>query len=95
MKSSETLRQKLRGIADATRQKSGTSEPLSLDEIKEQIKSLAAEEHKAYEGPEEVSPGFEAQTLPTKGRSVDEDIVIRPIELIEVSNESDGHTLII
>lgn len=95
MAGSETLVEKLTRIADATRQKSGIDTKLTLDEIRDNIEHIDAEEHEAYDGPEEVKPGFEAQTLPTSGRSMDKDIMITPIEVIEVSNMSDGHTLII
>ena len=95
MAGSETLIEKLTRIADATRQKSGIDTKLTLDEIRNNIEDIDAEEHEAYNGPEKVKPGFEPQTLPTRGRSMDEDIVITPIEVIEVSNMSDGHPLII
>lgn len=95
MVSSETLVEKLTQIADATRQKSGIDTKLTLDEIRDNIAHINAEEHEAYDGPDKIKPGFEIQTLPTRGRSMDEDIVISPIEVIEVSNMSNGHTLII
>ncbi len=48
-----------------------------------------------YEGDYEVTPRFEAQTLPTANRLLTEDVIIEEIPYAEVSNNSGGITVTI
>ena len=48
-----------------------------------------------YSGPYDITPLFSAQVLPTAKRLMQQDVTIRKIPQYEVSNDSDGYTLII
>lgn len=48
-----------------------------------------------YGGKYEVTPGWETQTLPTAGKTLEADVEVKPIPADEVSNTSGGKTLII
>ena len=86
---------KLRDIADAIREKTGTTELMTMDQMDDLIESLSDTALPDYEGQYTVTPNFSTITLETDERSVRENIVIKPIPVSEVSNTSDGKTLII
>lgn len=86
---------KLRDIADAIREKTGTTELMTMDQMDDLIESLSDTALPDYEGQYTVTPNFNTITLETDERSVRENIVIKPIPVSEVSNTSDGKTLII
>lgn len=48
-----------------------------------------------YEGEYEVTPSFEAQTLPTADRLLTKDVIVEEIPYAEVSNNSGGTTVTI
>lgn len=48
-----------------------------------------------YEGPYEVTPRVEAQTLPTAKKLMREDVSVRAIPYFDVSNPAGGNTIYI
>lgn len=48
-----------------------------------------------YSGPYDITPLFSAQVLPTAKRLMQQDLTIKKIPQYEVSNDSNGYTLII
>lgn len=48
-----------------------------------------------YEGDYEVTPKVDAQTMPTKGKVMEEDVTIKSIPFFDVSNMSGGTTVYI
>lgn len=48
-----------------------------------------------YSGPYDITPLFTAQVLPTAKKLMPKDVTIRKIPQYEVSNDSNGYTLII
>ena len=48
-----------------------------------------------YSGPYDITPLFTAQVLPTAKKLMQKDVTIRKIPQYEVSNYSNGYTLII
>lgn len=48
-----------------------------------------------YSGPYDIKPLFTAQVLPTAKKLMQKDVTIRKIPQYEVSNDSNGYTLII
>lgn len=86
---------KLKEIANAIREKTNTTDLMRLDQMDELIESISGNELPDYEGEYVVSPGFDPIILDTDEKSVREDIVIQPISVEEVSNTSNGKTLII
>jgi len=50
---------------------------------------------KPYAGPYTVRPGFEQQVLPTKHKSMSDDVAVLAIEVSIVSNLSGGNTVYI
>lgn len=48
-----------------------------------------------YSGPYDITPLFSAQVLPTAKKLMQKDVTIRKIPQYEVSNDSNGYTLII
>lgn len=48
-----------------------------------------------YEGPYEVTPQVEAQTLETAGKIMKNDVAVKAIPIYEVSNTSGGSTVYI
>lgn len=88
------LTEKLTLIAQAIREKTGTTELLKLDEMDDLIAAIQSRLPE-YSGSVSVSPSHEKQTLSTKDMSVYDDISVEPINVVEVSNTSEGKTLII
>ena len=86
---------KLREVADAIREKTNTTELMRLDQMDELIESISGSELPDYQGEYVVSPGFEPITLDTDEKSMRENVLIQPISVNEVSNPSNGKTLII
>lgn len=86
---------KLKEIANAIREKTNTADLMRLDQMDELIESISGNELPDYEGEYVVSPGFDPIILDTDEKSVREYIVIQPISVEEVSNTSNGKTLII
>lgn len=89
------ITEKLKDIANAIRNKTGTSELMRLDEMDDLILEINQTSFPKYNGPTNVIPNFDTKILPTENTSIYEDIVIEPIPLIEVSNQANGKTLII
>lgn len=48
-----------------------------------------------YAGPYDITPLFSAQTLPTAKRLLQRNLTIKKIPQYEVTNDSNGYTLII
>lgn len=48
-----------------------------------------------YSGPYDITPLFTAQVLPTAKRLMQQDLTIKKIPQYEVTNDSNGYTLII
>ena len=48
-----------------------------------------------YSGPDDITPLFSAQVLPTAKRLMQQDLTIKKIPQYEVANDSSGYTLII
>lgn len=48
-----------------------------------------------YEGPYDATPTVDGLTLPTRRRSMSEDVSIEPIPIGSVSNDSGGRTVTI
>lgn len=48
-----------------------------------------------YNGPYDITPLFSAQVLPTAKRLMQQDVTIKKIPQYEVTNDSNGYTLII
>ncbi|MBR1810241.1 MAG: hypothetical protein IJ766_01155 [Clostridia bacterium] len=48
-----------------------------------------------YEGAYEISPAFESQTLPTKGKSMTDDVTVEAIKVSRTTNASGGKTVYI
>lgn len=86
---------KLKEVANAIREKTNTTELMRLDQMDELIESISGSELPDYQGEYTISPGFEPIVLDTDEKSMREDILIQPIQVNEVSNPSDGKTLII
>lgn len=89
------ITEKLKDIANAIRNKTGTSELMRLDEMDDLISEIEQNSLPKYNGPTNIVPNFGTKILPTENTSIYEDIVIEPIPLIEVSNQANGKTLII
>lgn len=64
-----------------------------VDKLLEKLPGQGEGSLPAYEGDVEVTPSFEGQVLPTKGRSLYEDITIHPIKVTETANKSGGITV--
>lgn len=86
---------KLKNIADAIRGKLGTEDLMQLDQMPELIDEISGDALPDYEGEYVITPSFEQKILNTDERSVRENITIEPISVSEVSNPSNGKTLII
>lgn len=86
---------KLKDIADAIRKKNGTSSLMKLDEMDDAIRELQGADIEKYEGNYTVSPSFEPVILDTDSKQLLDDIVVQPISVQEVGNNSNGKTLII
>lgn len=95
MGNTETLVEKLKKIADATRAKTGKTGLLKLSEIDEEILSIEGDSREIYDGPTEIVPSFDSTVLETEGTALDSDITIQPIDVKIVSNPAGGDTLII
>jgi hypothetical protein len=52
-------------------------------------------DYEFFDGPYEVKPTFENQTLKTKNMAMKDDVDIKPISVTKVSNQSGGNTVII
>lgn len=52
-------------------------------------------DYENYEGPYEVIPKIESQSLSTKNKCMSNNVTIREIPYYEVSNASNGETIII
>ena len=89
------LTDKLKKIADAIRSKTGSSDLLTLDEMETAIIDMEDGALPDYDGIVKVTPNFSRQVLNTDEKSVRDDITVEPIMATEVSNPSDGKTLII
>lgn len=89
-----TLIDLLKKIAEATRSKTGETDPLTLDQIDDEILSIAGE-YQIYKGPTRVVPSFKSTLLETSGKALDDDITVTPIDVTIVSNSAGGNTLII
>lgn len=48
-----------------------------------------------YTGDYTINPDFSGKTLETKGKTMDEDVIVKPIEVTRVSNPSGGTTVYI
>lgn len=48
-----------------------------------------------YDGEYEVTPTIEGETLPTKRKFMEEDLLVNPIPIYETSNDSGGTTVYI
>lgn len=57
--------------------------------------SIVGGVYKKYEGSYLITPTLTSQTLPTKERSLKEDIIIYPIPIRRFENEYGGETVII
>lgn len=90
----QTLVGLLTKIAEATRSKTGESNLLYLDQIDDEILSIAGE-YQIYNGPTEVVPSFDSTVLETSGKALNNDITVTPIDVTIVSNSAGGNTLII
>lgn len=95
MGNTETLVEKLHRIADATRTKTGGTDPLTLTEIREEILSIKGDGRDIYDGPTEVTPSFDTVVLKTSGTAIDDDITVKAIDVTIVTNPAGGNTLII
>lgn len=54
-----------------------------------------SEDIKEYEGEYEVVPKLKGETLPTKERYMEADLVVKPIPIYETTNNSGGVTVYI
>lgn len=52
-------------------------------------------DYEFFDGPYEVKPTFENQTLKTKNMAMKDNVDIKPISVTKVSNQSGGNTVII
>ena len=91
---------KLKEVANSIREKTNTTELMRIDQMRidqmdELIESISGSELPDYQGEYVVSPGFEPITLDTDEKSMRENVLIQPISVNEVSNPSNGKTLII
>ena len=86
---------KLKEVANVIREKTNTTELMRIDQMDELIKSISGSELPNYQGEYVISPGFEPITLDTDEKSMRENVLIQPISVNEVSNPSNGKTLII
>lgn len=86
---------KLKEVANAIREKTNTTELMRIDQMDELIESISGSSLPDYQGEYVVSPGFEPITLDTDEKSMRENVLIQPISVNEVSNPSNGKTLII
>lgn len=86
---------KLKEVANSIREKTNTTELMRIDQMDELIESISGSELPDYQGEYVVSPGFEPITLDTDEKSMHENMLIQPISVNEVSNPSNGKTLII
>lgn len=86
---------KLKEVANSIREKTNTTELMRIDQMDELIESISGSELPDYKGEYVVSPGFEPITLDTDEKSMRENVLIQPISVNEVSNPSNGKTLII
>ena len=59
------------------------------------ITGIAVVNAPEYNGPYDITPLFSAQVLPTAKRLMQQDVTIRKIPQYEVTNDSNGYTLII
>ena len=91
----QLIKDRLRNIANATRETNGGLDLLYLTEIDDEILTIDNETHIDYDGEIEVTPSFYPTTLPTGGTALDEDITVKPIAVTTVENIGGGNTLII
>lgn len=68
---------------------------ISVGGITGRIYVSAEYQNEAYKGPYEAEPSSEEQTLLTKDKHMAEDLIIRPIPYAEVTNTSQGITVMI
>lgn len=59
------------------------------------ISNTVIVDHEEYEGPYEVKPVVEPQTISTKEKLMKEDLVVLAIPYVEVTNTSNGITVTI
>lgn len=52
-------------------------------------------ERETYDGPYEITPKVESQTMATKGKSMAENVTIKSIPYFDVSNNAGGSTVYI
>ena len=52
-------------------------------------------DYEFFDGPYQIKPTFENQTLKTKNMAMKDDVEIKPISVTKVSNQSGGNTVII
>lgn len=91
----QLIKDRLRNIANATREKTGGVDLMYLKEIDDEILTIDDETHVSYEGKLEFTPSFYPTVIPTGGTALDEDIIVKPIVVTTVENVGGGNTLII
>ena len=82
-------------VADAIRRKLNTDDLMQLKDMPNLIGQIEGEYCEEYTGEYSVKPGFQTVILDTDNKKLKDDVVISPIQVDEVSNTSDGKTLII
>ena len=68
--------------------------PLEID-MSQTVSVMGEIAYPMYEGPYDATPTVGGLTLPTKRRSMSEDVSIEPIPIGSVSNSSGGRTVTI
>ena len=63
--------------------------------VKVDVTGTAVVSAPEYNGPYDITPLFSAQVLPTAKRLMQQNLTIKKIPQYEVSNDSNGYTLII
>lgn len=63
--------------------------------VKVDVTGTAVVDAPEYTGPYDITPLLSAQTLPTAKRLLQRDLTIKKIPQYEVTNDSNGYTLII
>lgn len=86
----------LKKVADAIREKGGTTEKLSFpDGFASGIQALTAGSGEEYDGDYRVTPKFTEKVLQTKNKFMKDNVSVAPIEVARVSNPSGGTTVYI
>lgn len=93
---SENFKEWATGVADAIREKKGTTEKIKAKNFKSEILSISGGGGgEVYKGKYQIIPSVLEQILETKNRYLIDNVTVTQIPYHTVSNESGGNTVTI